>query len=260
MKEFLAIRQRQERLATLLGVVLAVLVPAAAALTLSFTGLKYIYPPPEETSFILDFTEEDQPKVKIQRRGVTPRAEEVDRTKSVELVQRSNSPYKAVSKNNSTPATKPDDFGDVDVPAVEQEDALDPRASFPGMSKKDTSLTAPHSAAEETDNFKAGNVQGNTEKGKADGVPNAHLKGRNTMGALPRPRYVVQNEGTVVVSIVVDRFGKVQKAVPGVAGTTVTDKNLWNEARKAAMETRFNQDTGAPQLQEGTITYHFKLK
>jgi hypothetical protein len=52
----------------------------------------------------------------------------------------------------------------------------------------------------------------------------------------------------------------VKKAVPGASGTTVTDKELWNAARKAAMEAHFNVNGEAPALQEGTITYIFKLK
>ena len=50
----------------------------------------------------------------------------------------------------------------------------------------------------------------------------------------------------------------------GAPGTTVDDKDLWNEARNAAMRTRFTKvdkiTADTPQLQEGTITYIFKLK
>ena len=64
----------------------------------------------------------------------------------------------------------------------------------------------------------------------------------------------------VVVQIKVDQYGNVKEAIPGVEGTTVTDKNLWNAARKAAMETHFNMSADAPALQQGTITYRFKLQ
>ena len=259
MKEFLNIRRRREQTANLLGIILSVALPGVAAATMSFTGLKYLYPPPEETSFVVDFTEEEE-VVKPRPRGVQPRAEQVDRTKPITLVQRSESPYKAQAKNNLTTATRPDDFGDVDTPAVEQEDALDPRASFPGMSKKDTSLTAPHSAEEPSATFKAGQPQGNTAKGRTEGEANARVKGRNTIGALPKPGYNVQNEGCVVVTVWVDKLGKVTNALPGAEGTTVTDKNLWAAARNAAMETHFSQNLNAPEQQVGTITYIFKLK
>ncbi len=175
-------------------------------------------------------------------------------------MQRSESPHQTTAKNNLTPATKPDTFGDVETPAVEQEKALDPRAAFPGMGKKDTSLTAPHGAREAGQTFKAGQPGGNTDAGKTEGSANAHLEGRGTEGSLPRPSYNVQESGTVVVAIWVDNYGKVVKAQAGADGTTVTDKALWAAARNAAMNTRFKQKMDAPAMQQGTITYVFKLK
>lgn len=86
------------------------------------------------------------------------------------------------------------------------------------------------------------------------------LNGRTLDGALPRPAYSVPESGTVVVSIWVDNYGKVRKAVAGADGTTVTDSELWAAARKAALETRFNMDSDAPKLQQGSITYIFNLK
>ena len=50
------------------------------------------------------------------------------------------------------------------------------------------------------------------------------------------------------------------KAQAGVEGTTATDKTLWQAAYKAAMGAHFNMDASAPALQEGTITYIFKMK
>ena len=79
-------------------------------------------------------------------------------------------------------------------------------------------------------------------------------------GTLPRPSYPVQATGTVVVDIWVDNYGNVQKAVAGAEGTTVTDKDLWNAARKAALGAHFNMSAEAPAMQKGTITYIFRLK
>ena len=110
------------------------------------------------------------------------------------------------------------------------------------------------------ESLKAGHPQGNTNVGKTDGSPNAHLQGRTVLGTLPRPSYAVQNSGIVVVKIWVDQYGTVQKAVAGHDGTTVTDKDLWNAARKAALGAHFNMSADAPALQEGTITYKFNLK
>ena len=127
------------------------------------------------------------------------------------------------------------------------------------MSKKDSSL-APHGSTDPSAEFKAGHPKGNTSTGKVDGTPNAHLKGRNVLGALPRPDYTVQDEGKVVVEIWVDNYGNVTKATAGAQGTTVNNSTLWAAARAAAMKAHFNQSADAPALQQGTITYIFKLK
>lgn len=252
------IRLKRERNAKITGIILSVIAHACALALVSVSGLKYIYPPPQEQSMLIDFTE--APELEQQPQGQEPLAEEVDLTRPVELAQRSESPYVA-DKPNETPQTQPDPVGDVEVPAPEpKEPALDPRASFPGMSRKDTSHTAPHAAAEAGEAFKAGQPQGNTDHGRTDGKPNAHVEGRSTVGNIPRPVYNVQESGDVVVTIWVDNYGNVVRAVPGGDGTTVTDNALWAAARKAALETHFNMSADAPAMQEGTITYHFKLK
>ena len=260
MKQYLRERIQREHNAKMTGVLLTLAIHVCAILFVSFSGIKYLYPPAPEQSMLIDF-EQDEPEV-IQKRGRAPRGEDVDKQKPVELIQRSESPE--VSKaQNLTPAAKPDDFGDVETPEPErkEEPKLDPRAAFPGMAKKDTTLTAPHRAEEASSTYKAGQPKGNVLKGEAEGRPNAHLEGRTVDKAgLKKPSYTTQESGTVVVDIWVDQYGKVQKAVPGGEGTTVTDKNLWNAARKAALETGFNMKGDAPAMQHGTITYIFNLR
>ena len=251
--------QRRERNARITGIVMSGIVHACAIAFVSLSGLKYIYPPPAEQSVLIDFTE--APAVLEQQlQGREPMNEIVDPDRPVELAQRSDSPTEA-DRDNLTPQTRPDPFGDVDTPAPPQEEpALDPRAAFPGMARKDTSLTAPHASDEASDAFKAGQSRGNTDAGRTDGKPNAHVQGRNTVGNLPRPVYNVQESGTVVVDIWVDNYGNVVRAVPGGDGTTVLDKTLHAAARSAAMETHFNMSADAPAMQQGTITYYFNLK
>ena len=53
--------------------------------------------------------------------------------------------------------------------------------------------------------------------------------------------------------------GIVQKAEYG-EGSTTSDAHLYAAARNAALKTRFNMDANAPAMQQGTITYYFKLK
>lgn len=244
------------------GIALTVGVHALVAVVLLTNGLSYLDPPPpERTSLLIEF-EEDVPETKPvpTRIGRQPQAEETDVTKPVELVQQAESPH-VNDRPNVTPATRPDNHGDVAVPVPKQEEPkLDPRASFPGMNQTDNSATAPHSAAQPGEGFKAGQPDGNTKEGKTEGSANAHVKGRNVVGSLPKPSYGTQAQGTVVVQVKVDQYGNVTEAIPGAEGTTVTDKTLWAAARSAAMKTHFNMDAAAPAVQTGTITYIFKLK
>lgn len=264
MKEYLKRRNKSNTMSTIIGAVVAVAVHALAICFVSFNGLKYIWPPPQEQTFLLDFTQEQEliePKY-----GKEPVAEQVDREKPVELVQRSESPV-VDNTPNETPAQEPDNFGDVDVPTppVEPEQPkIDPRAAFPGMGKKDSNAGTAHAARDSSNIFKAGQADGNSTNNITEGRSNAHLEGRRVDGDLIAPTYKRQDSGVVVVTIWVDVYGNVQKAIPGAKGTTVDDANLWNEARNAAMKTHFTKVTNitadTPQLQEGTITYIFKLK
>lgn len=261
MKEYQIRRKKHEKIATATGLTVTVAGHVCALILVCNSGLKYLDPPLPEESFVLDFIEEVETDPTPEKKGRQPKADEVDLEKPIELIQKSESPNVS-QKPNLTPETKPDAFGDVETPAPEpkEEPKLDPRAAFPGMAKKDTTLTAPHSAESAGAKFKAGQPDGNANTAKTEGVANARVKGRNTIGTMPRPSYGSQASGKVVVNIWVNQYGAVQKAVPGGDGTTVTDATLWNAARKAAMETKFNMDAGAPALQEGTITYIFNLK
>lgn len=105
----------------------------------------------------------------------------------------------------------------------------------------------------------AGNYgQGGSGSGNQGSGPSFSLAGRSASN-LPRPRYPGNDEGTVVVKITVDKFGKVTAAEPGARGTTIMNQQFWNEAKQAALKARFNADESAPAFQQGTITYRFVL-
>ena len=78
-------------------------------------------------------------------------------------------------------------------------------------------------------------------------------------GGLVRPRYDVNDQGTVVVEITVDPSGTVIRAVAGARGTTTPNAALRSAAEEAARNTRFNAITDTNN-QIGTITYHFNLR
>ena len=106
----------------------------------------------------------------------------------------------------------------------------------------------------------ANSTNRSNEDSKGSGVV-PYLEGRNVIGSLAKPEYKVNDYGTVVVTITVDKEGMVTSAVPGAKGSTTTDSRLWEAAKKAAIVTRFNKltDPNAPLTQKGTIIYQFRL-
>lgn len=66
-------------------------------------------------------------------------------------------------------------------------------------------------------------------------------------------------EGRVVVEIVVNRNGQVIKATPGVRGTTNNANCLLEPAKQTALLHRWNLDGNAPQQQIGFVVVNFKL-
>ncbi len=110
------------------------------------------------------------------------------------------------------------------------------------------------SGAAGSDNY--GN--GSKGSGNSGNGPSFSLAGRNAL-SLPKPEYPGNEEGVVVVSVTVDKYGNVTAADPGAQGSNTYNANLLSAAKKAALKARFNKDSNAPAFQKGTITYRFIL-
>ena len=258
MKEYQRKQGERERNSNLTGILLTVGVHVAAFALVWSNGLEYLDPPPKTPeTYFFDFTEETV--VLKKERGREPQGQDVDREKDVNLVQRAESPVAVPVAENLTPSTPPDDFGDVETPAPEPEEpAVDVRATFPGMAKRDTTLTAQHSAEQASATYKAGQPKGNVQGGATEGRPNAHLEGRSVKkGGLGTPKYKGQKKGCVVIDIWVDQYGIVRDAKGPAEGSTSNETELVSAARAAALETVFEVSSDAPVKQHGTITYIF---
>ena len=258
---YLQERERQEKRSRATGAVLTAVLHTGLAGCLFFTGFTYLDPPPPEKEMVL--IEFDEPEIEKPRQiwnGTRPQAMNPDPSQPINLVQQSEAQNEG-TKTNEAPEAQVDDFGDVDIKDPAPKKEIDRRALFRAADNKTQKDTlAAQTAREVSYALKAGHAQGNTKTGETSGEPNAKLAGRSINGTLPRPSYNVQASGKVVVAIWVDNYGQVRKAVPGVEGTTVSDKTLWQAARKAALGAHFNMSADAPALQEGTITYIFNLK
>ncbi|MDE3743757.1 energy transducer TonB [Maribacter polysaccharolyticus] len=94
--------------------------------------------------------------------------------------------------------------------------------------------------------------------GSGSGTAGYGLNGRSLVskGAVQQE---CNQEGRVVVKIVVDRTGKVINATPGVKGTTNNDPCLLEPAKKTAFKHKWNLDSNAPSQQIGFVVVNFKL-
>lgn len=225
-------------------------------------GLPYLYPPPPESSTIIEFEPDeimDEQKIEVGA-SVEPRSENADPTQDIRLVQNSEAPTEGSRPNESRETTVGTE-GDVEIPEPERDHEIDQRALFPSANNSDKDTLAAQVADRITDALTPGHAQGNTRVGNPEGEPSAKLEGRSVMGSLPTPvKDNIQKQGIVVVRIYVNREGTVTSAVAGEQGTTVTDKTLWDNAVAAAKKAKFNVSRNAPESQRGTITYVFNLR
>lgn len=72
------------------------------------------------------------------------------------------------------------------------------------------------------------------------------------------PQELGSAEGIVKLDITIDIYGQVKSAKLNSA-STITDEEVIEACKKAALKTMFNLNSDAPELQQGTITYTFYL-
>jgi outer membrane biosynthesis protein TonB len=95
--------------------------------------------------------------------------------------------------------------------------------------------------------------------GGGSGGGSGYSLGNRKALSKPAPKYTCNESGKVVVEVSVDRNGNTINAVAGKAGTTNTAKCLLDQARIAAMNTKWDASTDAPEKQVGKIVYNFNL-
>lgn len=240
-----------------IGILLTIIVHASLFLVFFNAGFKVIYPPPAEQGILIEFDDVEIKPIEVKA-GNEPRAKNADPKNEIRLVQKSEGQAVGTKSNKGKETTMGPD-GDVDKYEPPRKKQIDQRALFSSANNKTDSL-APQTADRVSKALRAGHPDGNTRVGDITGEPSARLQGRNVMGALPFPSYTVNKAGKVVVKIMVDQYGKVTNAIPGIQGTTVQDKTLWEAARQAALKAQFNVSSSASVIQEGTITYVFRLQ
>ncbi len=143
-------------------------------------------------------------------------------------------------------------------PEPDPEPVVDPRLIYTGKKNK----TGDSSEGNDNEAGDKGKVTGDPNSngydglgGKGNGV--SYSLGNRKAKSLPKPVYDSEDQGKVVVSIWVDKTGKVTRAEITQKGTNVTDIKLRNMARQAALKAKFTPDIEAAEVQKGSITYNF---
>lgn len=114
----------------------------------------------------------------------------------------------------------------------------------------------------ETGSGNQGSPFGNSDHGANSGVGGSgsySLNGRSIgAGGLPRPEYLGQDEGRIVIDITVDPKGNVISATIAKK-TTIDNASMRRSALEAAKRAKFNSISGSNN-QSGSITYRYSLR
>lgn len=95
--------------------------------------------------------------------------------------------------------------------------------------------------------------------GGGSGGGTGYSLGNRKAVSKPAPKYTCNETGKVVVEVAVDRNGKTISAIAGIKGSTNTARCLLDQAQIAAMNTKWDASSDAPEKQVGKIVYNFNL-
>jgi outer membrane biosynthesis protein TonB len=237
-------------------------------LCFAFFGLTYLEPPPEEEGITINFGYSDDGMLNEQSN--TP-------AETPEVVQSENI--------NSEPEPQESVEEEVITQTMEEAPSIDKKKEkkkdVPEEPVKKEEPKPDKNLSNAIDKWKKrqseqGGGDGITGKagdqGDLNGDPNSrnytgggagngtsfNLAGRSMVSS-PTIQDNSQEEGKVVVDIIVDKYGKVLRANPGARGSTTTNAVLYQKAREAALKTRFNANPDAAEEQKGQMTFIFIL-
>ncbi len=143
---------------------------------------------------------------------------------------------------------------------IEEVRTVNQKALFPGRKEQSTATSQGSTSGSGNQGAESGGESGAAVGGgEGDDVNiSFDLGGRTPVGAFPKPNNYGENlSGVVVISIIVDESGAVKFPTYKAQGSTTNNSELIAAAIAAAKNTRFTLSEKV--IQEGTITYHFKL-
>ena len=198
-------------------------------------------------------TQTDEPTIKVKEETAKKAEQKKPKKQPKEQV-------KPKEKNVKQPAEKPKEKTEAEKRAEEERRVAMAAASKISNAFGKGSQMKGHGSAQEKGH--QGSPTGNATSGansSEGGYGSFDLSGRSLgPGGLPKPVYNVQEEGRVVVTIIVNPEGRVISTSINKRTNTV-NAALRRAAENAARKARFNSVDGLNN-QEGTIVYYFKLK
>lgn len=244
----------------------SLLIHLALLIAFAFLGMKYMIPPPPEEGITINFGTSDQgmfnnptelpsdnPEVSESAVEET-QVEEVENTEDVLTQESEEAP--TIKKEEKKVEEK------VEEPVKEEPK---PNKQLNAALNKLQKISQEQGGGDGETN-QAG------DQGALDGDPNsknytgggigngtsANVAGRNMLSS-PKINDNSQDEGKVVVDIIVDKYGNVTRATPGARGSNTTSAILYKKAKEAALKTKFNASPNAVEEQKGQMTFIFIL-
>ena len=189
---------------------------------------------------------------------VTPESEPVQ-TQQVEespVIEEAN-----IATDTSAPEVEQKEVEETPPAEESKPREVNQRALFPGNKPSSESSSEGTTDKAEGNQGYIGGTQSDVYEGtggEGGFEPDWNLEGRRPRNEFPRPRYVEDNQGIVVVEIWVNGNGDVTGATYKPQGSTVSASSpLVSEALKAAYGAKFNESD--QDIQVGTMTYKFSL-
>jgi TonB family protein len=246
------------------------IIHAIIILLLIIFGMKSIKPEGEEGLFvnfgnIEESTGQFEPQTieETQQPASTPEVEEVKTVKAEELITQDIEKSVALAEQKKQKELEQKKVEAERIRKEQERKAAEIRKQTASVFSKSAGSNATSQGTGTTGTGNQGSLNGSPEssntQGGGQGYGNFSLSGRSISGSLPRPSYTIQEEGIVVVQIVVNPRGSVISAGISLQGTNTDNPTLRTAALNAAKQARFNAIDGN-QNQSGTITYQYRLR
>lgn len=234
-------------------------------LLFAILGLSYMEPPPEEEGITINFGFSD---AGMPSESPNPPVEQSENIPE-EINTENPTPQETVNEDvlteesSDAPSISKEEEKEKE-PVVEKEEPKPDKNLSDALNKWKTDKSKPGGGDGTTDQVgDQGDINGdpNSKNYEGGGFGNGNsfsLAGRKLVRE-PVIKDDSQEEGKVVVDIIVDRNGKVIRASPGARGSNTASTILLKKAKKAALEAKFNVRPDAAFEQKGKMTFFFIL-